>query len=242
MNKIPISFRAVLTGFAILFVMLGCNIATTKVGTEQTETQSIELGSAESANVEIAFGAGDLNVSGGSSNLVEATFTYNVDEWQPDVNYSVSGGEGKLTLSHGGEKLPIGGEVTNDWNLQFNNDVPLKMTIHTGAGESFVDLSTLNITTVTVETGAGTTTLDLTGNWNHDVTVSVTGGVGELTINLSADMGVEVNAETALVSVSTSGLTKNGNSYTNEAFGSAPNTLTLDLEAGVGSVNLTVAE
>ena len=46
-------------------VMLGCNISTASVGEEQTETKSIELGSAEKANIEIQFGAGELNVSGG---------------------------------------------------------------------------------------------------------------------------------------------------------------------------------
>ena len=55
-------------------------------------------------------------------------------------------------------------------------------------------------------------------------------------------MGVKVNSETALVSVSTSGLNKNNSTYTNDAFDSAVYTLTLDLTAGVGSVNLVVAE
>jgi hypothetical protein len=46
--------------------------------------------------------------------------------------------------------------------------------------------------------------------------------------------------DTALVSVSTSGLTRDGSGYTNQTYGRTPHTLTLDLTAGVGSVELTV--
>ena len=173
---------------------------------------------------------------------MEGTFTYNVDEWQPEVDYSVADGLGTLAMSHGGDSLPVGGEAVNKWDLQFNPDVPLEFIVQTGAGESVIDLSALDITAVTIETGAGATTIDLTGSWNHDVAVSVTGGVGEITINLPAGMGVKVDSETALVSVSTSGLDKNGGIYTNDAYDTAEYTLTLDLQAGIGSVNLVVAE
>jgi hypothetical protein len=55
-------------------------------------------------------------------------------------------------------------------------------------------------------------------------------------------MGVRVNSDTALVSVTTSGLTKVDGGYVNDAYETAPHTLTLDVEAGVGSVTLIVTE
>jgi len=64
------------------------------------------------------------------------------------------------------------------------------------------------------------------------------GGVGELTVNLPGEMGVRVDMETALVNVTANGLTKDANGYVNKAFGTAPYTLTLKLQAGVGSVVL----
>jgi hypothetical protein len=242
MNKKTVSFPTIFIGLAILFVMLGCNIGTTRVGSSRTDSQSIELGSASTAKVEVNFGAGELNLGGGAASLMDGTFTYNVAKWKPGVDYNVSGQEGKLTISNESEEFPVGGEVVNKWDLQFNNDVPIDMLIQTGAGENVIDLSALEITAVTVGTGAGNTTLDLTGSWNHDVSVSVTGGLGDITINLPAGMGVKVNADTALVNVNTSGLSKTNNTYTNDAFGTASYTLTLDLQVGVGSVNLVVAE
>jgi hypothetical protein len=89
-----------------------------------------------------------------------------------------------------------------------------------------------------IQTGAGVTNVNLDGSWTHDLAVSITGGVGELTVNLPADMGVRVDMETALVSVSANGLIKEENGYINKAFGTAPYTLTLTLQAGVGSIVL----
>ncbi len=110
--------------------------------------------------------------------------------------------------------------------------------IRTGAGNSQLDLGGLDMNSLMVETGAGVTTVDLTGVWQHDVDVSITGGVGQLKVNLPAEMGVRVEMDTALVSVTANGLIVADNGYVNQAYDTAPYTLTLNLQAGVGSVTL----
>jgi hypothetical protein len=239
MEKRPLSSWSVIVGIVIVLILSGCNM-TTPVEELKTEIQLIELGSADSTNVKVGFGAGVLHVAGGGANLMDATFRYNVAEWQPDVNYSEDGDQGTLTLNQHGERLPIGGKVVNEWDLQFNNDVPLELLIQAGAGKSQLDLASLNLTAVTIETGAGTTDIDLNGDWQHDLHVSVSGGVGEITVNLPAAMGVHVKADTALVSVNTTGLTKVDGGYVNDAYETAPYTLTLDVESGVGAVTFVV--
>ncbi len=171
---------------------------------------------------------------------MESTYRYNVDEWKPQVKYSVNGSQGELMVDtqNTDPKLPVGGNVINEWTIQLNNNVPLDLEIRTGAGESSLNLGSLNLSTLRVEVGAGTTNLDLSGNWDHDVTAEVTGGVGELSIKLPVEVGARVNMDTALVSVTANGLIKDGDGYVNQSFGSAAHTLTLNLQAGVGSVKI----
>jgi len=114
----------------------------------------------------------------------------------------------------------------------------MDLTILTGAGNAELDLGALDLTNVNIQTGAGVTNVDLSGTWQHDLDISIVGGVGELTVNLPAGMGVRVDKETALVNVSADGLILDGNGYVNRAYGTAPYTLTLKLQAGVGSVVL----
>jgi len=227
-------------GLALWLGIVGCSLLnTTSVSAVKNESQSVALDSATSANIEIEFPAGELKVQSGTSNLMDASFRYNVSDWQPRVQYSENGAQGVLQVSQpGDDRVPVGGQLINEWEIQLSENVPMDLLIRTGAGNSQLDLGGLNMNALTVETGAGVTTVDLDGVWQHDVDVSIQGGVGELTVNLPAEMGVRVDMDTALVTVTANGLIKDENGYVNQAFGTAPHTLTLNLQAGVGSVVL----
>jgi hypothetical protein len=98
----------------------------------------------------------------------------------------------------------------------------------------------LNLTAVTIDTGAGTSDIDLYCVWQLVLHVSVSGGVGEISVNMPSALCVHVKADTALVSVNTTGLTKVDGGYVNDAYETAPYTLTLDVESGVGAVTFVV--
>jgi hypothetical protein len=239
MKKVTLSKRLIFAGLALWFAIVGCGLLTTSVNDVTTESQSVKMDSAASANVQIDFPAGDLKVQSGASNLMDASFRYNVSDWQPQVKYDENGAQGKLLVNlPGDDRVPVGGRLVNEWEIRLGANVPMDLLISTGAGNSQLDLGPLDMTSLTVETGAGVTTVNLDGVWQHDVDVSIQGGVGELTVNLPAEMGVQVAMDTALVTVTVKGLIQAENGYVNKAFGTAPHTLTLNLEAGVGSVVL----
>lgn len=241
MGKRKVSIRLVWACLALWFGVIACNLLSiTPMNDVRNETQAIDLGSASTASVLLEFSAGKLKVGGGADRLMEATFRYNVDDWKPLVNYNVNGSQGELVVNIPDDnKLPVGRELINEWDVRLNNSVPLDLEIQTGAGESNLDLSTLAASNLRIEVGAGTTNLDLSGNWDHDVSAYVTGGVGNLSIKLPAEMGVRVIMDAAIVNVTANGLINEEGGYVNKAFGSAAHTLTLNLQAGVGSVILT---
>ncbi|MEW6404023.1 MAG: toast rack family protein [Chloroflexota bacterium] len=240
MKRKSVSIRLASAALVLWFGLIACGLLnTTRVNEVKSENQSIDLDFASMVRIQIEFPAGELNVKGGTSNLMEASFRYNVSDWQPQVKYSENGTQGDLLVSKpGAAQLPVGGEMINEWEIQLNENIPMDLIIRTGAGNSQLDLGRLDMTSLKVETGAGTTTVNLDGNWQHDVNVSITGGIGELTVNLPAEMGVRVEMDTALVTVTANGLINDENGFVNQAFGTAPYTLTLNLQAGVGSVTL----
>lgn len=239
MKTAALAERILLAGLALWFGVVGCGLLTTSVSDVKAESQTVDMDSATSARVQIDFAAGELNVGSGTSNLMDASFRYNVADWQPQVQYSENGTQGDLLVSQPGtDRLPVGDEVINEWDIQLNENIPMDLILRTGAGNSQLDLGQLDMTSLTVETGAGTTTVNLDGNWQHDVNVSITGGIGQLKVNLPAGIGVRVKMNTALVNVNTTGLINDEDGFVNQAFGTAPHTLTLNLEAGVGSVTL----
>lgn len=235
-----------------------------RIGELQTESRSVERGDADSVRVQIEMGAGDLQVSGGADGLLAADFTYNVAEFQPEVNYE----DGLLVVRQpayeGRASLWDVDDYRYEWDLRLNDNVPIEMSVEVGAGRSSLDLGRLSLTELQVDTGAGEVrvdlrgatalsrfevrvgagqlTADLTGDWQQDLDARIEGGVGEATLRLPREAGVRVEVQGGLGSVNANGFTRDGDAYVNQAYGSSDVTLRIDVEAGVGAINLELGE
>jgi hypothetical protein len=240
MNKPKINRGLVYAALALWLVIASCSwLNTASTGDTRTESQAIDLGTATEANVRIEMDAGKLEVEGGADELMQATFRYNVDEWEPQVEYSVNGSQGELVVNQPNAEVSLSGNQVNEWTLLFNEDTPLEFEINTGAGESVLDLSSLDLTGLQLETGAGNVEVNLGGAWERDINASIQAGVGAISVMLPGEMGARVTVDTGLGGVTASGLDRDGEAYVNQAFGSSPYTLTLVIRAGVGGVELT---
>lgn len=224
---------------ALLFV--SCNSAL-RVDTLHTESQTVELGDDASVRVEINMGAGDLALAGGAQKLLEADFTYNVAKLKPAVKYS----DGKLVVwQPEAEGLPNLRNITNfrnEWDLHLQDQTPMDLRVEMGAGNSNLHLGGLPLTGLDVTLGAGTSTLDLSGDWGHDLNVAIESGAANVNLRLPKDIGVRVEVDAGPTIVDAPGLTQDGNVYTNAAYGVSAVTLQVKMQAGIGWINLAVAE
>jgi hypothetical protein len=220
----------------------GCVVSTASVGPLQTESQSVELGDAEEVRVEIAMGAGELEVTGGAEELLEADFQYNVAELRPEVEYA----DGTLVVrqpeTNGLPNLQNISDYRNEWDLRLYDEVPMDLSVDVGAGICTLQLAGLSLTGLDVRLGAGEYTIDLRGDWARDLNVSIEAGAASLTVQLPEDVGARVELEAGPHTVDAPGLTREGDFYTNAAYGASDVTLEIDLEMGIGEVNLEVGE
>jgi N-terminal domain of toast_rack, DUF2154 len=232
---------ALLLVFAVAGAVFVSACQSQKVGEMQRESRSIQPENAQSARANLRMGAGELNISGGADALMEADFSYNVADWQPQVDYDVSGDTGELTVEQGsGEGVPLGGDARNEWDIRFNDEVPTDLVVEMGAGESDLDLDSLTLTGLALHMGAGKTTVDLTGDYAQDFDASIEGGVGEATVLLPSEVGVRARAEGGLGKINATGLRREDDSYVNDAYGDSDVTLNVDVQGGVGEINLEV--
>jgi hypothetical protein len=229
-------------------------------GDIMTESKTVEAQGARSALVELRMGAGKVTVRGGASDLMNATFSYNVSAWKPIVDYVVTNDQGRLLVREPSGTYSFSAKYRYDWDIRLNNSTPIDMEVKTGAGNANIDLSDMMVRTLTVDagassasikgspramtsmdvkTGVGSVNIDLTGDWMNSATVNVSGGVGSIKIIVPRNVGVTVDAKRGLGSVSASGFTKDGNTYRNSIYGSSAITLSIDLNVGVGSVTIT---
>src|SRR5215216_6262420 len=214
---------------------------TPQVGKMQHDSKSVDPKNAQSARAQLKMGAGELNVTGGADQLMEADFSYNVSEWKPKVSYDVSGKKGELIVKQGSANGgDLSGGARNEWDVSLNDELPTDLVVQLGAGESALDLDSLTLTGVDLQMGAGKTTVDLTGDYAQDFDASIQGGVGEATVLLPSGVGARVSAEGGLGKINAEGLRREGNSYVNDAYGDSEVTVDVDIQGGVGQITVEV--
>lgn len=202
-------------------------------------TQTVAAQGAKTVRAEIELGSGNLHLSGGAAELLQADCSYSQASGKPEVNYNVTGSDGELDVRQmSSRNVHFGGSGSNDWNLRFGDQIPLDLEVKMGAGTGRLQLSGLPITHLRVEGGAGTLYVDLSGDWKRSFDGRISGGVGTVTVRLPTSVGVRVHATGGLGAVSAPGFERDGDAYVNNAYGKSPVTLTLDIEGGVGTINL----
>ena len=179
-----------------------------EVGPVQEYDEQISADGVDQAEVEIAFGAGDIELMAGDPDmLLDANFRTNVVEWTPEVTW----GGGVLRIEHPNmEGIPSASNLENEWTLRFSPDVALEMDIEIGASNGSLDFTGLSLTNLYLDTGAsdldvifddpnpvemgdlriraGAADLEIEGVGNASPEeVRIDGGVGDLTLDFTGE-------------------------------------------------------
>jgi hypothetical protein len=235
-DNVRILVWSVLAALAALSLLLvaGCS----SLGPAESHVETVELGGAETVDVLIDMGVGALLIGGGAQDLLEAEFTYSQETWKPEVSYQVTGTQGFLSVK---QPSAVGVAVPNvqyEWDLRLNSEVPMDAKIHMGVGGGSLDLGDLNLQSLELDLGVGGAEVDLTGSWEADLEANIHSGVGGLKLVLPRDVGVRVEAEAGLGAVEALEFNRDGDVYTNDAYGQTDVTLEIRAEVGVGGLEL----
>lgn len=201
-------------------------------------SQTVDLQGAKSARAHLEMSAGELTVSGNSQHALDADFRFTHAYEEPRVDYHVTDGVGEIRISQDSHPVRFG-NTRNEWNLEFNKDLPLELRVDMGAGQGNLDFRDIPLTRLDLHLGAGEMDVDLTGDRKTDLTAQIEGGVGQANIRLPKKIGVIAEASGGIGSISAHGLKQDGGSYTNEAYGKSPVTIHLKVSGGIGEIVLT---
>lgn len=219
--------------------LTGCNEANRRAltGPPQHDTQTVELDKAEMVRVEMRMGAGELNLAGGSTRLLDADFEYVLPESKPVVRYQASSFRGQLTIEQP-RGLDSRAGSPYEWKLRLNNGVPMDVVAHLGAGNAEMNLGALDLRGVEVHMGVGNLDVDLRGDPKRDYNVEIHGGVGNATVRLPTGVGVVADARGGIGNIEAQGLEKRNGRWVNARHEDAKVTVHLDIRGGVGNITL----
>ncbi len=219
--------------------------------TDETQTVPRDAATAVTAELDMDFGILKVGpAKPGSTDLFRGDFSFDDDEWRPEVEYKLEGDTGTLDVQQPGDfgdldfndLDDIGQNDGNRWDVQLAPDVPLDLTVDLDTGSSELNLGGLDVRTLDVETNAGEIVIDLSGGaWEQDLDAAIDSEAGTITLIVPNDVGVRIEADTMLGDVDADGFERDGDAYVTAAYGESAVTLRIDIDTTVGEIDLEVA-
>jgi len=119
-------------------------------GADVTDDILVKTPKTDDVSLRLAFGAGDMNLAPGASQLVEGTATYNYAAFKPEVNID----EGNVQIQMGEiTSIPSFDKLKNEWDLKLG-DTPMDLTIESGAYSGIFEFGGLSLNNLTIKDGA----------------------------------------------------------------------------------------
>lgn len=220
---------------ASLMALSGCNSVVP--GKTKDETILIEKDKAEKLDVELQLGIGEITVEKGAKDWIEGTAQYNIDKLAPKVKYDLRGKTGKISIDHKGSTNVRLGKIKNIWDIKLNEDIPMDLSIETGASDAEIDLQGLQLEKLTINTGVGDLNVNLGGDWKKGFETNIETGVGSTTVTLPSKVGVKLTTEKGIGTSNMEGLISKGEGvYVNEAYDKADVKIEVNSEIGLGDI------
>ena len=195
---------------ALASMACGSNIDLPKVptpGPEVTDEITVPTPKTGDVSLSFSFGAGEMTLAPGASQLVDGTATYNYVAFKPEVN--IDGSNAQIQMSDI-ESFPTFKDLKNIWDFKLG-DTPMDLSIESGAYKGTFEFGGLALNNLTIkdgaaqvelafsepnlvemstfhyETGASDVKMSGLGNANFSM-MDFTSGAGSYTLDFSGDL------------------------------------------------------
>jgi hypothetical protein len=206
---------------------------------------SVERRSVTSLALDINGGAGRFRVSGGSTMLVEA-HSPNEDLRLRRADFDKGGESADVRIDHSGSRRG----VTTDVETRVASNVLTDLELNGGAGEFFIDLSDMMVSSAELNVGAASLTLTLptptpataapTTKLVPEIKIEVNAGASSIIIEVPEGIEARVTTNGALLSLASTNarVTVNGSNAETAGYGSATARVTVKVTAGASSITI----
>lgn len=114
-----------------------------------------------------------------------------------------------------------------------------RLEVSVGAAQfSALELGNSDCRSIRLEGGVGGVVVDLTGVWKRDAEVSLSVALGDITLVLPKELGVQLSLDRFLSNFNPEGFVREGRIYRSSNYATAERKLTLSLTSAVGAVRV----
>lgn len=202
------------------------------------EHSNVPLDGAGRARIRFRHGAGRLQVQSGAgmADLAEGDFGGGLD-----LRTRREGDLLNVDMAVPVQFFPIfwSPGFSLDWSVRLNRDTPLALELNTGAGESRLDLSDLRVAELSLHSGASSTELTLPANAGQ-TRARIETGAASVRVHIPAGVAARIRAGGGLssINIDATRFPRMGELYQSHDFDTANNRVDLDIQTGVGSIEI----
>lgn len=204
------------------------------------EQASVALEGASQASLRIGHAAGRLQISSGAGagNLLDGEFGGGVDLSKRRAGDTL---DVRLNLDQSWS-LPFAwspGDTLN-WSLRLTNEVPLSLELETGANDARVDLTELKVASLRLSSGASSTDLSLPARAGY-TRVKISTGAASVKVRVPQGVAASIRYSSGLASVTVDKerFPRAEKGYQSPDYDLAENKVDLEIETGVGSIDIS---
>lgn len=210
------------------------------VGSTITREVAHPLGGADSLDAELVFGAASARIDADAPGGQAVAGVYRTRErLAMEEYYEVRDGRGTFTFvqNENEEFAWLGAGFVGDLDLSLTDEVPVDLRITTGAGDTRLGLSGMQLSSLDMTTGAGNVELTLPEEGDYAVTIS--GGVGNFEIDVPPGLEARVEIDGMAVRELPDRFTKlQDGVWATAGYDSATDRATIRVSAGMGNVTI----
>lgn len=200
------------------------------------ETFSIPMEAAQSVKYNFAHGAGQLEISGGApaGRAIVGTSAVGMNR-----HSHLNGDRLEVRVEAGPSFIPFVGPNAGIWRFQLTQDVPVQLTVESGASSINIDLTDVLATRVALKTGASSTNVTMPSRGVS--LLDVESGVASINIRVPDVTAARIRVKEGLTSLNVdtarfprldSGL------YQSSNFDESQNRTEINIGSGVGSITV----
>lgn len=201
-----------------------------------TETFTIPLSSARSAMFKFSHGAGQISIGGGA-----APGTALVGSSAVGMNHhsQLNGDQLEVKVEAGPSFLPFIGPSEGIWRFQLTQEIPVNLTIETGASQLDVDLRDVQVQHIELKTGASNSNVTMPARGAS--VLDVEAGMASINIRVPENIPARIRAEQGVssINVDTNRFPRSASGfYQSPNFDTSADRVEVNIKAGVGSISV----
>jgi hypothetical protein len=207
----------------------------------EEERRIVPVQDSSRAKIELDYGAGEVSVKHGAEpgTILSGKFEGGVET---HVNRQSNTASIRLSNPAGFFWGPWnwGPSFRRRWSVHLSDQLPLELTVETGASDCRLDLTELRVERLHLDTGASSTRLQLPRRAGH---TKVTGSSGAASVSIRVPEGVAARIRAsggiASISVDRNRFPRQGSIYVSPDYETAENTVDIEFDMGVGSLEIS---